>query len=363
MVNIDYILLRTQNTIIINRVFKRMLHVFTKKAGEKGWTKSYEIYTNNYGVTLYFRRNRFGDFDKMFVGFSAHAQINGGLHNADFRTFAQAQRSIINVFAMLAVRRGELGEFGVSNIEIGTNFRVYRDPYKILDAALMFDKHFYQYHDKYCHYKFSTHPKKTYKYLKAKFYIKSFQIDSATGLTYQDLAFCDQNIMRLEFKLERASKFKFMNFSSLESLFKKDAEKQLEKFFMEQFAKMFFYSPTDIITRGLKKFQLKHFYQWQVPTFWAGLDARKLKSEKNLYNLLPKKYDVRKEVEQLLTDEIECRNSAKDPTFIDGKKMSIFLPYEVVSFRTPFLSHNILRVKKCKTYKYLGIGKQTITNI
>ena len=169
--------------------------------------------------------------------------------------------------------------------------------------------------------------------------------------------------MRLEFKLSRASKFKFMDFSSIESLFSCNAQEQLYKFFMEQFAKMFFFSPADIITKGLKQSQWKHLYQWQVPTVFYNLDVRKLKREKCFYDRLPKKCDLKSEIGNLITEEINLHKKSKIPTFIKGKKMSIFLPYEVVRFRTPFVSHNILRVRKCKSYKYLGIGKQAIKKI
>ena len=106
-----------------------------------------------------------------------------------------------------------------------------------IKTSLTLSKYFFSYE----HYRTAGNSKKSSKYFKAKFYIKSEQTITQTGLNFAELGYCLPNTMRFEIKLERADKFKFMDFSSLEALFGKTAEDTLKEFLAKEFHRIFFF--------------------------------------------------------------------------------------------------------------------------
>lgn len=250
---IDYTLFGTYNREAICILSKHIGNTFYKKPQEKGWRVP--IYSNGTGIKMYVYKNRFGEFDKIILAFSPHIQSNHSLHNANFFTYYEAQNQVKKTFNYLGICEDLFKEFYISSIELGVNFPVQFNNDYILNSALMHKGNFFVTDPKLSHYKFAENEEE--KYFKVKFYIKSRQRNNDTDLTYHELGYCPNNIMRFEIKLKKIGKFKFFNFSDMESLFAKNAEQIFLNELISRFDEMFFFHPKELKNTNLTKPQLR----------------------------------------------------------------------------------------------------------
>jgi len=298
MISLDYITFASYNRKVISTIYNNNAIRLHSLANESGWV-DYDVYRIDKLIKLYFHRNKFGEYDKVFISFSPHIITNKGRHNANFFNYDSALAIIRLTFFKLGLLQDDFSKFYISSVEIGINFKVHRDPYLILESALMFDRRFFKAHTVYKHYKYVENEKNKYK--KVKFYIKSEQIDNRTGLRYHELRYCENNVMRFEIKIERADKFTFFDFSNMNNLFSGSAEQIFKSFLTKEYKKMFFFSLKEVNQKKIKSnIQKKHFSKWQVPNFWEQLTARKRNAEKKFYNELEKLFDLKKEIGDLL---------------------------------------------------------------
>lgn len=351
MIGIDYMLVHTMVPQIINSVFQNTKQQYYKVRRKRGWT-AWESYSNSSGITLHFKRNKLGELYALFVGFSPHVQLNGGMHNANPCTIQQAIGSVADTLKGVGVHRKDFNLFGISSIEIGANFIIDIDPQTVLARAVMYGKYFFLRHHRHAHFKYACCYNLRSKYKKGKFYWKSAQIDSATKLTYSELGFCEWNMMRIEFKIQRASKFDFIDFANLESLFSTNASDLLTKFFWEQYEQMFFYSSKDVLKKRLSKTELKHYYQWQVPGFWQSCNSRKLDREKLMYSGTAKCFDMKSHIRSLIAGQCEVGEFIHFPPNRISQKLLFFLPYQVKRYESNYQPHNIMRDQFCNTCYY-----------
>lgn len=327
---IDYTSFKTENIEIINNVYSIIIDTFFKEKTEKGWNNTHK-FTNKNGINIYLTYDRFENYIKMFIKFSPHSISNNNIHNTNFFSLQEAQTSIIKTFKSLEIERDNFKYFGISNIEIGVNFRVNRDTYFILNSALLYSNYFFK-ETQFKHYKTATNDND--KYLKVKFYIKSEQKKTELDSTYYELGYCDKNIMRFELKLEKISKFKILDFSNIESLFQDNTEEILQKFILDNYEKMFFFNLKEIDTQKLKtKSQIKWYGKWQVTDYWKTLGAKERSVSKKKYNEAPKKFDLKKEIKNNIIDTFSMKKKGDFPHKTSIKKEEVF-PSKKINIET-----------------------------
>ena len=359
---LDNISFFTFNQQVINDVVSFGKDQLDRQPNEKGW-RSTDIFSNGNGIYFYFHRNRFGERDKMYIRFSPHVQANGGLHNASFFTYKEAQKSIVNTFANVGIARETIKEFGINAIEIGTNFRAVREPYFVLNSALMFGRYFFKTHEKHRHYRYATtgEKKRGSKYFTTKFYIKSEQIDGASGLTYHQLNYCGSDVMRFEVKIERTDKFKFFDFSNAENLFNEEAEEVFSDFLLKNYDRMFFFSIKEIEQRRIKtKAQLRHLFRWEEKNFWQQLRSDRIKDEKIYYQKQDKKFDIKAEVFNAISNQLQRKNTPEIPTKTKVKTPPKFLPNFMRVYMADFPLFMGYEEVFCNPYHTLDVGKRGI---
>ena len=318
---IDYTSFKTENIEIINNTYSIIKDTFSQEKTETRWRTTHK-FSNKNGIDIYLNFDRFGNYIKMFIKFSPHSISNNNIHNANFFSLEEAQISILKTFKSLGIERDDLKYFGVSNIEIGVNFRVNRDTYFILNSALLYGCYFFK-ETQYKHYKTATNDND--KYLKVKFYIKSEQKKTELDSTYYELGYCDKNIMRFELKLEKISKFKILDFSNIESLFQDNTEEILQKFILDNYEKMFFFNLKEIDTQKLKtNSQNKCYGKWQVTDYWKTLSAKKRSVSKKKYNEAPKKFDLKKEIRNNIIETFSMKKKGDFPLKTSIKKEEDF---------------------------------------
>ncbi|ROI08115.1 hypothetical protein EGI11_10705 [Chryseobacterium sp. H3056] len=295
MISIDHTLISTEYVDIIELCVQFITNRFRRIKGDVKW-KGYHIYSNDAGITCYLQPNRFSEYKKLFIAFSPHKLHNAGIHNANNVTYSMLLLEISKLMVGLGIRRESFCCFKIVSIEIGTNFEVKREPFFILNSALMIGNHFFQ-RTTYQHYRTAGNRRKSSKYYKAKFYIKSAQTFTNTGLTHSELGYCPKNTMRFEIKLERAGKFTFLDFSNLETLFKDATEEAFKDYLAGEFNKVFFFCLESIDARKLRtKPQLKNYYRFGVDRYWTGLNAGQRSDKKKFYSKLPKLFDPQEEM-------------------------------------------------------------------
>ncbi len=354
---IDYSFFSTLNTACIEKVLDAVSKSFRPAPPEKGW-RGVRIYTDDKGVKVYARENRYSECSQIYIAFSPHKVHNNNKHNANIFSLQEAQDSIIKTFKTLNIDRQYFKEFYISTIEIGVNFYVNRDTETILNSALLYRQIFFNTHEKYRHYR-TAKPEKS-KYAKIKFYIKSKQFDEALGATYHDLGYCPDNVMRFECKLERAGKFKFLDFGNLDSLFLPETEEILKNHLLQEFDKVFFYYPDDVQKRKLRTAtQIKTYHQQQVKNFWQNLNTRQRTTERKKYEKLPKKTDVKTEIKDAILQSLNSKKHVSIPLCLPCKNMSQFPSDFVVAYpaKKPINSNGSDRF--CIPSPYIGIGNRT----
>ena len=307
MLSVDHTLLSTEVADIIHTCATIIKAQFRRTKGDENW-KGFHQYTNDAGLKCYLRHNRFKEYDKLFLDFSPHKLFNNNQHNANNVCYSDLLAEISSCMQRLGVRRMDYSSFKIVSIEIGTNFCVHRDPYFVLNSALMIGNMFFQ-KTEYEHYRTAGNSKKSSKYFKAKFYIKSEQTITQTGLNFAELGYCLPNTMRFEIKLERADKFKFMDFSSLEALFGKTAEDTLKEFLAKEFHRIFFFCWQSIDKASLHSVpQWKNYYQFQLDHYWGGVAPGKRAERKKYYLKLPKVYDLKAEMDSCFPFQCQKKN-------------------------------------------------------
>ena len=350
---IDYTSFKTENIEIINNTYSIIKDTFSQEKTETGWRTTHK-FSNKNGIDIYLTFDRFGNYIKMFIKFSPHSISNNNLHNANFFSLQDAQTSILKTFNSLGIERDNLKYFGVSNVEIGVNFRVDRDAYFILNSALMYGKYFFK-ETHFKHYKTATNDE--HKYLKVKFYIKSEQKKTELDSTYYELGYCDKNIMRFELKLEKINKFKILDFSNIESLFQDNTEEILQNFILYHYERMFFFNLKEIDNQKLKtKSQFKWFGRWQVNGYWETLNATKRSIERQKYNKTPKKFDLKKEIRNNIIEIFSMKKKGDFPLKTSIKKEEDFPPKKINPQNTqnPLNSSNIY--SKLYSSDYIDVG-------
>lgn len=320
---IDHTRYKTDNTQLINILFKKTEKEFTLEKSDKHW-RSVHQFNNKKGIIIRLQYNRFGEYDKAFIDFSPHKLFNNNLHNANFFTLNQAQESIIKTFQSLGIEKEYLNYFAITKIEIGVNFKVNRNAYVFLNPALMFSNYFFV--NKYPNYKEARQTNEDEKYLKAKFYIKSEQRKTELNKTNYELGYCDENIMRFEIKLEDISKFKFLDFKNAESLFSEQTEEILQNYLIEKSDEIFFFSINHLNTRQFKNTQSKNLGQWKVKSYWKTLATAKRNYQKKLYNSYSKKIDLKKEIKECIIESFRNIKESQKTLKNDVKKCAIFPP-------------------------------------
>jgi len=323
---IDYTSFKTENIEIINNTYSIIKDTFSQEKTETRWRRTHK-FTNKNGINIYLTYDRFENYVKMFIKFSPHSISNNNIHNTNFFSLQEAQTSIINTFKSLGIERDNFKYFGVSNIEIGVNFRVNRDTYFILNSALLYSNYFFK-ETQFKHYKTATNDK--HKYLKVKFYIKSEQKKTDSESTYYELGYCDKNIMRFELKLEKISEFKILDFSNIESLFQDNTEEILQNFILYHYERMFFFNLKEIDTQKLKtKPQFKWLGRLQVTGYWETLSSKKRSKEKQKYNKTPKKFDLKKEIRNNIIETFSMKKKGDFPHKTSIKKEEDFPPKKI----------------------------------
>lgn len=355
---IDYSFFGTYNQEAIKIILKKIQGTFHISKNEKGWEKAV-IYSNGKGIKIFTQNNKDGECYKLFLAFSPHKQFNDNLHNANYITLEQAKNQIKKTFSSVGISFNLFKEFYISSIEIGINFYVEHDPYFILNSALMFGTNFFVTHEKYKHYKYASNAGAA-KYLKTKFYIKSEQRNNDSDYKYFELRYCPANIMRFEIKLQRAKKFKFMDFSNMECLYAEDAEEILSVQLTKEFNKMFFFSVKHISKNNLTKPQQKKYYQYQVKGYWENLNTRKLNQEKKYYNEgMPKLINLQKDLAILIWTHLELKNYVGIPNETEPNNMSEFLSKSLRIYK----AENPIAIKDkstfCLSCSYIDIGIPT----
>lgn len=306
---IDYTLFGTYNRYAICIISKHINNTFFKSSPEKGWQRA-TIYSNGSGIKIYANKNKLGEFYKIILAFSPHVQSNNSLHNANFLSYTDAKNQVKKTFNSLGIDEDLFKEFYISSIELGVNFPVQMDAEYVLNSALMHSNRFFVIDPKLSYYKFAENPKD--KYLKVKFYIKSKQRNNVANLTYHELGYCPNNIMRFEIKLQKGGKFKFIDFSNMESLFADNAEQILLHQLIFRFDEMFFFHTKEIKNRNLTIPQLKKYYQYNVNGYWQSLNTRKLGFEKKYYNeKMPQKNNIKNELRKIIFSNSQQKTMSK----------------------------------------------------
>lgn len=310
MISVDHTLLSTEDVDVIRSCVQVIMNCFRRIKGDVRWKRCH-LYTNNAGLRCYLRRNRFGEYDKIFISFSPHKLHNGGTHNANNVSYSDQLLEISKAMLGLGIRREKFRCFKIVSIEIGTNFHVKRDPLFVLNSALMIGNYFFQ-KTQYEHYRTAGNTTKSSKYYKAKFYIKSSQTVTNSGATYAELGYCSANTMRFEIKLERADKFRFLDFSNLETLFLTTTEETLKSYLAGEFEKVFFFCLESVDAGKLRtKPEWKNYYRFGVDHYWVGLNTGQRYDKKKFYLKLPKLFDLKKEMSNCFP--FQCKKNLDFP--------------------------------------------------
>ncbi|MCX8532156.1 hypothetical protein [Chryseobacterium luquanense] len=296
LLSIDHTLISTQNVDIIYLCLQSINKnkKFNQIKTKKEW-KGYIIFHNIDGITAYFRVNRFKQSDRLCIAFSPHKLYNKGVHNANNISFFKLQQCMISTLWNLGLGKDKIPYFKISSIELGVNFEVMRDPYFILDSAIMIGTYFFE-NTEYKHYKVAHNT--NHKYLKHKLYIKSEQIVTSKQRNFAELGYCSKNIMRFEVKIERTEKIKFFDFKNLQNLFLPTTENIFKQFLAEKFKTIFFFSIKSLDRRKLKKTpQTRFYHQAEVPKYWKTLSAAQRGNKRKFYDALPKSFDLNIEMQ------------------------------------------------------------------
>lgn len=357
---IDHFGFSTKIPFYINKTFLLVQNTYRKVKAEKGWSKAHK-YTNDNGINIYFKYNKTNEYYAMYVYYSPHKQSNKNLHNANDFSLDNAQKTIISINKGIGIDEVDFRYFEVFSIEIGINYHAPRPPKEILNSLLNYKTYFFEVKDKVKKPFYSTaEPKTVNKYLKIKHYSKGRQKIESINKTFAELGYCEDDMMRFEVKVERAKKNKNLPINYLSDVFADQMKKALCDFILKEHQNVFYYCKKDIDTRNLNNVQRKHLHQWNVSHFWENLSARKRKKEIELYNQMPKKGNIKTEVENAIKTKMKeiktvrfstndfCKNRAFfHSTFIDR------YPAEN-TLKSP--TNGVLR-KLCHFCTYIDIGK------
>lgn len=355
----DFTLFGTSHRDIINNTFLLNQKKMVRLKKQKGWLKNTKSYVKD-GIIFHFQENRFGELDKLYIGFSPHKMANKNVHNASFLSFQEALNIIKNKLYSLGIEPENYKYIYISSMEIGLNFTVFRNPYYYLKAAVMFGNWFLKLHDKYPHYKFYESGKSQSKYLKIKLYIKSEQKENLSGKKYSELQYCDAGTLRYEVVLERAEKFNFFDFSNLENLFSPESERIFGSFLFDHFDKFFFFLTADVKVNNLTKKELKHYHQWQSPNYWQNLKTPARRMEKLLYDGVSKKVDIKNELKVILKKLILGGESTGISKRFYIKNHTKFLAYKIYCYYDDFITPSILNDKFCNPCFPIDLGNKII---
>lgn len=298
MISIDHFLISSLNRGVIKICLRTVKDNkdFRQLSPNKYW-RGCIIYQHFLGFKVYFHKNRYDEFDTVSIAFSPHKMANNGLHNANQISFYKLTNNVLLVLQKLGLKRNYCNEFHICSIELGVNFEVNRDPYFILNSAIMAGTYFFK-ETEYRHYRIANNPKN--KYLKYKLYIKAEQRITSTQRTFAELGYCSNKTMRFEIKIERPEKQSFFNFSNLENLFHHQTEAIFKRYIREKFESIFFFSTAtlnrnDMITEPYKRF----YFKSEDKNYWHSLESDKRWQRKKFYERIPKSFDIKKELQEI----------------------------------------------------------------